>query len=147
VYSHILIPVDGSEIADKAVTAGIDFARETGARVTLFTAVPEYEPPREGAILSGRLVSLADHARNSEKLASGILAHAAQQARAANLQFDTAHAQSNRPWQAIVDAAQRHGCDAIFMGSHGRTGLSRLVHGSQTTGVLTHSSIPTMVFR
>jgi nucleotide-binding universal stress UspA family protein len=146
-YKHILVPTDGSDVAGKAVAAGLEFARESGAKLTLFTAVPEYEPPGEGAILTGRAVSMADHARNSEKLAAGILAHAAQQARAANLRFDTDYAQSNHPWQAIVDAAQRHGCDAIFMGSHGRKGLSRLVHGSQTAAVLTHSSIPTMVFR
>ena len=43
--------------------------------------------------------------------------------------------------------AKRHGCDAIFMASHGRKGLSRLVHGSQTVDVLTHSDIPTLVVR
>ena len=146
-YKHILIPTDGSEVAEKAVAAGVEFAREAGAKVTLFTAVPEYEPPREGAILAGRVVSMADHARNSEKLANGVLAHAAHQARAANLQFESAYAQSNHPWQAIIDAAERHGCDAIFMGSHGRKGLAALWHGSQTREVLTHSKIPTLVYR
>jgi nucleotide-binding universal stress UspA family protein len=46
-----------------------------------------------------------------------------------------------------VNAATRHGCDAIFRASHGRKGLSRLVHGSQTVDVLTHSDIPTLVVR
>jgi nucleotide-binding universal stress UspA family protein len=129
------------------VTAGIDFAREAGARVTLFTAVPEYEPPSEGAIMARRVVSIADHARESERMASGILSNATRQARAARLEFDTDYAQSNRPWQAIIDAAQRHGCDAIFMASHGRQGLAAVWHGSQTREVLTHSSIPTLVYR
>ena len=40
-YKHILIPTDGSAVAEKAVTAGIEFARDTGAKITLFTAVPE----------------------------------------------------------------------------------------------------------
>jgi len=40
-----------------------------------------------------------------------------------------------------------HGCDAIVMGSHGRKGLSRLMHGSQTIDVLTHSNLPTLVVR
>ena len=146
-YKHILIPTDGSEIAGKAVAAGIEFAREAGAKVTLFTAVPEYSPPSEGEIMARRVISIADHARSSEKTASGILAHAVQEARAAGLQFRTDYAQSNHPWQAIIDAAQRHGCDAIFMGSHGRKGLSKLVHGSETQEVLTHSTIPTVVYR
>jgi nucleotide-binding universal stress UspA family protein len=146
-YKHILIPTDGSEIAEKAVAAGIEFAREASAKVTLFTAVPEFSPPSEGEIMARRVTSIADHARNSEKMASGILAPAVERARAAGLEFDTDHVQSNQPWQAIIDGARRHGCDAIFMGSHGRKGLSRLVHGSETQQVLTHSTIPTVVYR
>lgn len=146
-YKHILIPTDGSDVAEKAVAAGIEFARESGARVTLFTAVPEYRPPSEGELRAGRIVSIADHDRASEKMANGILASASRQARAARLEFDTDYAQSNRPWQAIIDAAQRHGCDAIFMASHGRRGLAAVWHGSETRQVLTHSRIPTVVLR
>jgi len=146
-YKHILIPTDGSEVAEKAVAAGVAFATEARARVTLFTAVPEYEPPSEAEVMAHRVVSMADHERNSEKAANGILAHAAQVAREAGLEFDTDYEQSNQPWQAIVNAAKRHGCDAIFMASHGRKGLSRLIHGSQTIDVLTHSDIPTFVVR
>jgi nucleotide-binding universal stress UspA family protein len=146
-YKHILIPTDGSEIAEKAVAQGIEFAREAKARVTLFTAVPEYEPPSEAQVFARRVVSIADHARESEENARKILEHGTGLARAAGLEFDTDYEQSNQPWQAIVNAAKRHGCDAIFMASHGRKGLSRLVHGSQTVDVLTHSDIPTLVVR
>lgn len=146
-YKHILIPTDGSEIAEKAVAAGIEFAREASAKLTLFTAVPEYQPPSEGQIMARRVVSMAEHERRSEKMANGILAHAAERARAAGLEFRTDYAQSNHPWQAIIDAAQRHGCDAIFMGSHGRKGLAAMWHGSETKEVLTHSTIPTVVYR
>jgi nucleotide-binding universal stress UspA family protein len=55
--------------------------------------------------------------------------------------------QSNRPSEAIVTAAGSRGCDAIFMASHGRTGIARLWHGSETEEVLTHSTIPTLVYR
>src|SRR5688500_3114354 len=114
-YKHILIPTDGSEVADKAVSDGIEFARESGALVTLFTAVSEYEVPSEAALMSGRAASVADHARESERRANAILAPASAQARAAQLVFNTDYAQSNQPWQAIIDAARRHSCDAIFM--------------------------------
>ena len=146
-YKHILIPTDGSEVAEKAVAQGIEFAREAKARVTLFTAVPEYEPPSEAQVFARRVVSIAEHARESEENARKILEHGTGLARAAGLEFDTDYEQSNQPWQAIVNAAKRHGCDAIFMASHGRKGLSRLVHGSQTVDVLTHSDIPTLVVR
>ena len=146
-YKHILIPTDGSEVAEKAVAQGIEFAREAKARVTLFTAVPEYAPPSEAQVFARRVVSMAEHARDSEETAKRILAQPSDLARAAGLDFDTDYEQSNQPWQAIVNAAKRHGCDAIFMASHGRKGLSRLVHGSQTVDVLTHSDIPTLVVR
>jgi len=146
-YTHILIPTDGSPIAEKAVTAGIEFAREARAKVTFFTAVPEYEVPSEARVTARQVISIAEHARRCEKIANAILAPAADQARAAQLEFRTHYAQCNRPWEAIVDAARAHGCDAIIMGSHGRKGLSRLVHGSQTIDVLTHTDIPTLVVR
>lgn len=146
-YQHILIPTDGSELADKAVKAGIEFARENGARVTLFTAVPEYELPGEAALMARHATSIADHARASEKLASDILSKASEQASAARVRFDTDYVQSNKPWEAIIAAAQRHGCDAIFMASHGRKGLAAVWHGSQTREVLTHSKLPTLVYR
>jgi len=51
-YKHILIPSDGSELAEKAVQIGIEFASLMRARVTAFTAVPEYQVPSHGEIVS-----------------------------------------------------------------------------------------------
>jgi nucleotide-binding universal stress UspA family protein len=146
-YKHILVPTDGTPIADKAVDAGIAYAKEAGARVTLFTAVPEYDVPGEAEFMSRQAISLEEHNRRSDKAAGGILAPAAARACAAGVEFDTDFAQSNRPYRAIIGAAESHGCDAIFMSSHGRSGLAKMWHGSETEGVLTHSSIPTLVYR
>ena len=146
-YKHILIPIDGTPIGDKAIDAGIQLARDNGAKVTLFTAVPEYQVPGEGEVMAHKVISIGEHARRSEIKANAILAPAADKARAAKLDFGTQFLQSNRPWEAIVQAAKLYGCDAIVMASHGRKGLSRLMHGSQTIDVLTHSDIPTLVVR
>lgn len=146
-YKHILIPTDGSATADKAVAAGIEFARESGARVTLFAAVPEYPVPNEAALMSRRIISIDEHDRRSAQLAGEILEPAARRAREAGVHCDTDFKQSNRPYEAIVAAAASHGCDVIFMSSHGRTGLAKMWHGSETEEVLTHSAIPTLVYR
>jgi len=147
-YKHILIPTDGSDVSDKGVAAGIEYARDVGATVTLFTAVPEYQPPSEGEVLArAKVISFAQHEENSKTLAERILASAVERARAAGLVFNTDYALRNQPWEAIVDAAKRHGCDAIVMGSHGRKGLSRLFHGSHAIDVLNHSDLPTLVVR
>ena len=147
-YKHILIPTDGSSTAQKAIEAGIDFARESGANVTFFTAVPEFEVPMVSEVMAHkRVMSLEEHELRSAEKARAIQASALERARTCGVAFDADHALSNRPYEAIIDAARRHGCDAIYMSSHARTGLSRLLHGSQTFEVLAHSDIPTVVLR
>lgn len=146
-YKHILIPTDGSDTAAKAVEAGIAFACEANAKVTLFTAVPEYQPPGEGKIMGRHVISLDEHGRRSREKADKTFAPAIAAARAAGVELDTDFIQSNRPYEAIAEAAERKGCDAIFMSSHGRKGLARLWHGSETADVLTHTRIPTLVYR
>ena len=147
-YKHILMPTDGSETAEKAVTAGIEFARESGARITLFTAVPEYQPPSEAALMAHQpVISLGEYERISRETAGAVLDKAAARARAAGVAYGADFAFCSRPYQAIIDAAKRHLCDVIFIGSHGRKGLAALWYGSETAEVLTHSDIPTLVYR
>ena len=147
-YNHVLIPSDGSELAEKGVRAGIEFAHLVGARVTAFTAVPEYQVPAQSDVMSRRRVlSLQEHEERARRQAEAILANIAERAAAAGVECGRDYALSDRPHAAIIDAANRLGCDLIFMASHGRSGLSALVHGSETRGVLTHSTIPTLVVR
>jgi nucleotide-binding universal stress UspA family protein len=147
-YQHILIPTDGSEIAEKAVTAGTNYAREANAKVLFFTAVPEYQPPSEADMLAHKPVkSMFDYEKDAAQAATAILEKAAAGAKGANVSFETDFALSDQPYKAIIDAAKRHGCDAIFMASHGRTGIPAWWYGSQTRDVLTHSDIPTLVYR
>jgi nucleotide-binding universal stress UspA family protein len=146
-YKHILIPTDGSELSRKAIDAALEFARETHAKVTAFTAVPEYQIPSEVELMSKRAISLDTYQRQAEQIAHSTLEPVEQTARAAGVDCDVDYALSDQPYQAIIDAAEKHGCDLIFMASHGRRGISALIHGSQTQGVLTHSTIPTLVYR
>jgi nucleotide-binding universal stress UspA family protein len=146
-YKHILIPTDGSPTAQKGVDAGIAFAREAKARITFFTAVPEYLPPSAADAAGRHCVSLWDHERISRDMAQAVLQPAAERARAAGVEADTAYAAADHPYQAIVDTAESRGCDLIVMSSHGRHGFAELWYGSETREVLTHSSIPTLVYR
>jgi nucleotide-binding universal stress UspA family protein len=147
VFKHILIPTDGSELAAKALDAGIEFAKEAKAKVTFFTAVPEYQPPSESDLMARKVISIAEHEERSRGMAERILGEAAGRARAAGLEADIDYVESDHPYQAIVAAAEGHGCDLILMSTHGRSGLAEFWHGSETRDVLTHSSIPTLVYR
>jgi len=152
-YKHILIPTDGSLLSEKAVEAGIELARAIHARVTGFTAVPDYHVPTDAELTSkhGRTVSpdqhFAEYERDIRKQSEDALRAIIERARAAGVDYDAEFMQSDCPHEAIIRAAKKHNCDLIFMASHGRRGLSAVVHGSETQGVLTHSTIPTLVYR
>jgi len=147
-YSHLLIPSDGSDLAEAGVKAGIEFARTVGARVTAFTAVPEYQLPTTGEIMAHRKVISPDmHKEIVKEQAETVLARITERAAAAGVACDQDYALCDRPHEAIIAAASRHGCDLIFMASHGRSGLSAFIHGSEARGVLTGSTIPTLVYR
>lgn len=146
-FKHILIPTDGSELSDKAIDAGIEFAREVSARVIGFTAVPEYQVPSQNELMSKHGVSMPQYEEQARRQAEAALCKIAERARAAGVVYDADFAQSDSPHEAIIRAAESHGCDLIFMASHGRSGISALLHGSETQGVLAHSKIPTMVYR
>lgn len=146
-YKHILIPTDGSELAERAVAAGIAFAKSVNARLTVFTAVEEYRVPGQSEIMARHAQSIDQHAAEAEGKAEAILRPARERAAAAGVACETCHALSDHPYEAIIQAADSRGCDLIFMASHGRRGLRALVYGSQAQGVLTHSKIPTLVYR
>ena len=146
-YKHILIPTDGSELSQKAIDAGIEFAREVQARVTAFTAVPEYPIPSEVELMAKRAVSLEDYERRAKSQAEATLQPIADSARAAGVDYDADFTQSDRPHEAIIRAAEKHGCDLVVMASHGWRGLKGLLLGSETHKVLTHSRIPVLVVR
>jgi nucleotide-binding universal stress UspA family protein len=61
--------------------------------------------------------------------------------------IDVLHVEHDQPYQAIIDAATSRGCDLIVMASHGRRGISAVVLGSETVKVLTHCTIPVLVYR
>ncbi len=146
-YRHIMVPTDGSELSERAIAAAIEFAREVSARVTGFTAVPEYRVPGQLELMSRHGMSMQEYETQARRQAEAALQKIADRARDAGVQYNADYALSDRPHEAIVRAALKHGCDLIFMASHGRRGISARVHGSQTQGVLATSTIPTLVYR
>ncbi len=146
-FKHLFVPTDGSALSSDTVKKAVDFARETGARLTFFYARPDYPVAfyGEGALIDP--TTPEKFADMAEKQAQEILAAAQALAGAAGVPAAATSATSDAPYQAIIDAAAASGCDLIFMASHGRRGLSGLLLGSETQKVLTHSKIPVLVYR
>ncbi len=146
-FKHILVPTDGSTLSTGTAKKAVDFARETGAKITFFYAKPDYPVAfyGEGALIDP--TTPEKFAEMAEKQAREILDAAQALAAAAGVPCATTAATSDAPYQAIIDAAAANGCDLIFMASHGRRGLSGLLLGSETQKVLTHSKVPVLVYR
>jgi nucleotide-binding universal stress UspA family protein len=145
VYSNILIPTDGSELAGKAVSHGVELAKAIGAKVTILTVTLPFRIfSAEEAMIED---TPADYAEQTAKQAAATLNAATAVAKAAGVPVETMQAENDRPYQAIIDAATSKGADLIVMASHGRKGLSALILGSETANVLTHCKIPVLVHR
>ena len=140
-YKRILIATDGSELSDKAVQSGLSLAALSGASVVALKVVPRY--PR--SYFEGGMPVEASDIQRIEKqwdeaaqaLVDGV--KTAGDAQGVSVKAVVA--------EAVIAAAKKHKCDLIVMASHGRKGIKRLLLGSETQHVLTHSHIPVLVLR
>ena len=146
-FKHILVPTDGSELSKATAQRAISFAKEAGAKVTVFFAKPEYPIAYfgEGALIDP--TTPEKFAELADQQATEYLGEVKKQCDAAGVECATIAATSDVPYEAIIDAAEESGCDLIFMASHGRKGITGLLLGSETNKVLTHSKIPVLVYR
>jgi nucleotide-binding universal stress UspA family protein len=126
-YQHILIPTDGSELAERGVVHGLALAKSVGAKVSAIYVV---EPL---LAVTGDFASVLDRVENA--------------ARKAGVPCETIEVENVPPDRAIVAAAEDKGCDLIVMSWHGRSGLSTLLIGSVTNKVLTYAKTPVLVCR
>lgn len=146
-FKHILIPTDGSALAGKAAKAGIRLAAQVGARVTAFHAIDASQRvlyDNAYAADARRFVDFEKLARQAGELN---VAAIGKLARAAGVPFASLVAQARTPYEGIVDTARKRKCDLIFIASHGRRGLSRLMTGSVALKVLAHATVPVLVYR
>jgi nucleotide-binding universal stress UspA family protein len=146
-YKHILLPTDGSPVSRKAIKAGIAFAKSIGAKVTGFYSPEQYEVLAYGEYFPPNLVSRKEWEQRGKKTAEKFLVEIEKQAKAAKVPYQGYYLASISPWEAIVEAAKKKRCDLIFMASHGRSGLTGLLLGSQAAKVLAHSKVPVLVYK
>ncbi|WP_127142763.1 universal stress protein [Pelagibacterium montanilacus] len=143
-YKHILIATDGSELGTKGIDHGLKLAKTCGAKVYILTVTDVWSA---GALATAGPATIAEYDTALRSAVTDILKQAAGFAEAAGVQYQTRHLPNRYPADAIVETAQSQGCDLIVMASHGRRGFRRMLLGSQTTEVLTASTIPVLVVR
>lgn len=143
-FRKILVPTDGSELSVKAIRGAVEIAKKLGAKVVGMTAI---EPYSYSSMSEYRPESFEAFETRTETIAKERLRQVESIAKAAEVDYETSVSKSFSPYEAIIEAATEMGCDAIFMASHGRRGLNAVLLGSETQKVLTHSSLPVMVYR
>lgn len=144
-FKTILVPTDGSERSDKAITSAIDYAKHCGSRIVGISVAEPY--PFSPLAESSMAIDPGIYEDNVRSLAEQHVKKVADAAEAAGVPCQTATMLSFAPDEEIVNAAKAYECDVIFMASHSRSSLSRIFLGSKTQKVLAHSSIPVLVLR
>jgi len=145
VYKHVLIPTDGSALSEMAIRHGMALAKAVGAKVTVLTVSLPFRSFAVDPVMVTE--SPARYEQECEAWAEKALGVARAEAVVAGVSCETSHLTQAQPHQAIIETAQKRGCDLICMASHGRRGVSALVLGSETNKVLTHSKTPVLVCR
>jgi nucleotide-binding universal stress UspA family protein len=143
-FNHILVPVDGSATSQLAVSKAIGLSKAFGSRVTAIFVIDPYPFTGVGT----------DFAYGQAEYLSAATAEANAAIKATKAQFEeagvaveTSVIESHNAWRGIVQAAESLPADLIVMGSHGRSGLEKLVLGSVAQAVLSHTHLPVLVVR
>lgn len=146
-YQKILVATDGSSLSKKAVQSAIALASVCGATLVALKVVPRYPLSYfEGGVA----VQAAEMSRIEKQWAEegqALVDLVKKQAEAKGVKARALTAKSDVVSDAIISAAKKQNCDLIVMASHGRRGVKRLLLGSETNQVLTHSHIPVLVLR
>jgi nucleotide-binding universal stress UspA family protein len=144
-YKHLLVPIDGSELSDRAESSSIGLARQLGARITGFVVEPLPPLPTESTMMSSYSRDTEHHRSLTEAHAHESLAAFAARAAEAGVPFEGHFKRTESIDQAIIDAAEEFGCDLVVMVTHGRGALGELLFGSHTKNVISRSKLPLLV--
>lgn len=145
-YERILICTDGSALSQTAEHAGILLAAALDAEVVAYTVVPTYP---HWNVEAGVAMTPAEMYRleNERSHAAQAIVDAVQEEAHKRDVKTVAITGRGAVAESIIRVAKKYHCDLIVMASHGRKGIQRILLGSETMDVLTHSHIPVLVLR
>lgn len=146
-YQKILVATDGSSLSKKAVSSAISLAALAGASLVVIKVIPRYP---QSYFEGGLALQAAEVGRIEQQWAEegqAVVDEVKKTAESQGVKTRALIVKSDIVSDAIIAAAKKNKCDLIVMASHGRKGVKRLLLGSETQQVLTHSHIPVLVLR
>lgn len=146
-YQRILVATDGSDLSRIAVRNAIELATALRAELVALYVVPRYPVSYfEGGIS----ISVQDIAKTEKQWGDkgqAVVDDVQREADALGVKASAVVVHSDLVAESIMSTAAKHNCDLVVMASHGRKGIKRVLLGSETQHVLTHSTVPVLVLR
>ena len=143
-YKHILVPLDGSELAELAVDDALGIAKLRQAEITLLQVV---FPAEEVIGLEvGHPIYLDQQWQNKKVLGLEYLDSVCKRKGNEGLSVHLA-IEMGEPAESIINYASQHPVDLIVMATHGRSGMARWVYGSVADKVLRGADVPVLLVR
>lgn len=147
-YKNILIATDGSELATRAVSQGLELARTCGGKATIVTVTDIWSALEMAQSVQAGEQNPVGLYEEAEVAAAGkILSVARAQGEKTGVTCEILHIRDQHPAEGIIEAAESKGCDLIVMASHGRRGIGKILLGSVSSEVLTHSKVPILIVK
>ena len=146
-YQRILVPTDGSRLSAKAVQSAMELAELSGAQVVFLNVVPRYPMSYFEGGITVTMTEVGKIEKQWSEKAQGLVDQLKAKAEARGLKAKGLTIRSDLVAETVIACAKKNKCDLIVMASHGRKGIKRLLLGSETTHVLTHSPLPVLVLR
>ena len=143
-FKHIVVPIDGSDNATRAVDKAVGLAKAFGSAITLVTVIDNYPFTGIGGDFA---YGQAEYLSAATANANTALDSAAAAVAAQGLSCDKRVMEEHVIHEGILHTAKEVGADLIVMGSHGRHGLEKLLLGSVAQRVLGRSPVPVLVVR
>lgn len=147
-YKKILLPIDGSDISAQTANSGISFARQIGAEIVVLNVTQPFSTlVGFDGVAASYAISDTDYEEAARKEAEEYLQPVMDRADTAGVKASSSIVSNYNVADGIVEAAKEHGCDLIYIATHGRSGLSRLLLGSVTTKVIQLAPVSVLVYR
>jgi nucleotide-binding universal stress UspA family protein len=143
-YKHILVPLDGSQLAERILPHVQAIAKGTGAEVLLLRVV---SVPTLGVVTVASPAEAKKWVETEQAAAANYLEGVAKRLKDVGIPAKIAVLLDGDPAVEIITMAEKQGVDLIAMMSHGETGFSKFEHGSVTEKVLRHSTRPVLMAR
>lgn len=141
----LLVPLDGTELSERAMTQSIELARQLGAAIVGFIAEPDMPLPNMSTNPYRYQRDAAAHTVATDTHAHALLASFGERAQAAGVAFSGRHARTDGIDIAIAGVADELDSPMIVMVTHGRGAFGGLLFGSHTKGVMERTKVPLLV--